>query len=366
MESNSTNRKKIFFGGMLTGPGCGELNGNLLTCELLSAHSTVVLVDTSLIESADEIDKVGSFSLLKVLKAIFAIGKSYKIIWCDVAYLVPGQTVGGVLRFMFFAIVAKALKKNIVYHFHGSRILDTFRGAKPLVKYFIGRFLSFSDVNFVLTESLKMAFANQLPLPGKIIVLPNCVDTHALRLRKDGCILNVLYFSNFMREKGVFEFVDAAIKLAATNRFHFTLAGGGSLEVVREIEFLIRGCEAISLVGYVSGEEKLKLLEGNDIYVLPTYYPQEGLPISMLECMSYGHAVITCRQGGIPDIINEGVNGLYVPKRDSHSIVNALLCLESDRILLSSISRNNVHSIHSNFSYEHYQRILVNSLNLLP
>ena len=53
----------------------------------------------------------------------------------------------------------------------------------------------------------------------------------------------------------------------------------------------------------MGGEEKRKLLKECYIFALPTRYPNEGQPISILEAMGNGMFIITTDHAGIPDIV---------------------------------------------------------------
>ena len=62
----------------------------------------------------------------------------------------------------------------------------------------------------------------------------------------------------------------------------------------------------------MGGEQKRKLLKECYIFALPTRYPNEGQPISILEAMGNGMFIITTNHAGIPDIVEDGVNGIVM------------------------------------------------------
>ena len=72
--------------------------------------------------------------------------------------------------------------------------------------------------------------------------------------------------------------------------------------------------------GWVSGEKKTRLLNWADVYILPSF--NEGLPISILEAMSYGCPVISTPVGGIPEVVRD--NGTLVTPGDSEEIFRAI------------------------------------------
>ena len=87
----------------------------------------------------------------------------------------------------------------------------------------------------------------------------------------------------------------------------------------------------------VFGEEKQRLLAHSDVLALPTY--NEGLPYALLEAMHAGLATITTRVGAIPDVVTEGVHGLFVPPRNPGAIAAAISSLAREPERLSRMAR---------------------------
>jgi glycosyltransferase involved in cell wall biosynthesis len=68
--------------------------------------------------------------------------------------------------------------------------------------------------------------------------------------------------------------------------------------------------DIVEFLGWISGMGKAIILNSSDVYILPSY--NEGLPISILESMSYGKAIISTYVGGIPEIVRNKENGLLI------------------------------------------------------
>lgn len=64
------------------------------------------------------------------------------------------------------------------------------------------------------------------------------------------------------------------------------------------------------------------MLNWTDILILPSY--NEGLPIAILEAMSYGKAIISSPVGGIPEIVMHGQNGILVKPGNQNELFNAI------------------------------------------
>jgi glycosyltransferase involved in cell wall biosynthesis len=75
---------------------------------------------------------------------------------------------------------------------------------------------------------------------------------------------------------------------------------------------------------FIDGVEKRKLYCESHIFCLPTYYPFEGQPISILEGYATGCAVITSNHSGIPFIFKDEKNGFMVEKKSVSSLTESL------------------------------------------
>ncbi|MCI0393141.1 MAG: glycosyltransferase [Acidobacteria bacterium] len=84
----------------------------------------------------------------------------------------------------------------------------------------------------------------------------------------------------------------------------------------------------IDHLGPVSLEERLLFFKRADVFVLPTY--AEGTPISMLEAMAAGLPVISTPVGGIPDVVEEGVEGYIVEPGDVEALADRIVRLIND------------------------------------
>lgn len=78
----------------------------------------------------------------------------------------------------------------------------------------------------------------------------------------------------------------------------------------------------VSYEGWISGSKKVECLNWEDVYILPSY--NEGLPIAILEAMSYKHPTISTPVGGIPEVIKTHENGILVQPGNKKEIAEAI------------------------------------------
>jgi glycosyltransferase involved in cell wall biosynthesis len=82
------------------------------------------------------------------------------------------------------------------------------------------------------------------------------------------------------------------------------------------------------------------ILSGYDIFLLTSY--TEGIPTVILEAMANGRPVISSKVGGVPEVVEQGINGFLYEFNDTDKAVEFILELYSDREKLTSIGYNNV------------------------
>jgi glycosyltransferase involved in cell wall biosynthesis len=101
---------------------------------------------------------------------------------------------------------------------------------------------------------------------------------------------------------------------------------GGNGEVLHLKELISKNNieDIVEFLGWISGKEKKKVLNECDVYILPSY--NEALPISILESMSYGKAIISTNVGGIPEIVGHKKNGLLINPGDLLQMEQAIDC----------------------------------------
>ena len=134
-----------------------------------------------------------------------------------------------------------------------------------------------------------------------------------------------------------------------TDNIHFELAGEGpdKAKIIDLIEKYQLGNTFI-LKGFV--ENIVDYYKGIDVYINTSIH--EGIPMSVLEAMSYGIPIIAPDTGGIKEMICDGVEGYLVEKRDKKIFANKCLELFNDRSLRRSIGNNAREKAEKEFSNE--------------
>lgn len=148
-------------------------------------------------------------------------------------------------------------------------------------------------------------------------------------------VLTVLYIAHCSREKGVFaaaEGVLCANRLLAERRLPLQLkfiAAGNFVDAPEQAEFN-RRCEdpmfagTVTHVGFVSGEQKLRLLRESALFLFPTQYLGENQPVNLIEAMAFALPLVTTRWRSLPEMLPPDYSGL-VNGQNPEEIAAAIL-----------------------------------------
>jgi glycosyltransferase involved in cell wall biosynthesis len=160
-------------------------------------------------------------------------------------------------------------------------------------------------------------------------------------LPKNGSI-KVLFASRLLKDKGIYDFVDAARILESTHKnIQFFIAGNcdannpNSLTraEIEEIS-LLKNVEYLGQTAHMSA-----LIASIHLLVLPSYYG-EGMPKVLLEAAACGRPVITTDNPGCRDAIINNKTGILVPIKSPSAISKSILSLVEDQKKLYEMSCN--------------------------
>lgn len=289
----------------------------------------------------------------------------------DLYYFTISQTKGGNWRDLLILKLIEYKKKKCIIHLHGGYY-------RQLIEKDCGnlqRRLNYSlikklDGCIVLGNMLQSIFKDMVD-DSKIFTVPNCVDNEYLLPQnlieekinniENNTTLHILYLSNFIESKGFKDVLNlAVIAKNAKKNLHFHFAGKFYKEEdhIFTQNFIQQNQlqEYVTFHGIVSGKNKNELLQQCHIFILPTRYPNEGQPISILEAMGNAMNIITTNHAGIPDITKDKVNGLVVDKNNINlnEIYDYIQYLNQNRNVLQSIASTNYQTAITQYTEAQY------------
>jgi len=246
--------------------------------------------------------------------------------------------VGGrasLYREAVFIGVARLTGRRVLTHLHAGNFESYFAAQGPLGRRFIIRGLGWSS-RFVAVSHEMAGWVRRRWPQAEVGVVPNGVEvsTFAGPRRYEADVPRLLFVGKMGYLKGEADLLCALARVrsggAAPLPFRLDLVGQLSPDIRARID--ATGLSAqVDHLGPVPLQARRRFFERADVFVLPTY--AEGTPIAVLEAMAAGLPVITTPVGGIPELIEDGVDGLLVPPGDDEALASRLALLLGDAAL---------------------------------
>jgi glycosyltransferase involved in cell wall biosynthesis len=249
-------------------------------------------------------------------------------------------------KLVFFAL-ARLARVPVLLHVHGGgfeRFYD--RSDAWLTQRLIRWALSSAARVLALSPRWASFFARIAPT-ARIAVLPNPVAP--ARTPTAGAIAGrISFLGRLTRNKGVFDLLQAFADASAGHPdAHLMLGGEGDRQAVIDCAQRLGIRQRVQLLGWVEGEAKERLLASSSIFALPSFV--EGVPVCVLEAMSYGVPVVVSRVGGVPDIVGHEVEGLLVAPGDGAGLAEALRRLLDAPALAQAMGERGRARVHHEF-----------------
>jgi glycosyltransferase involved in cell wall biosynthesis len=225
-------------------------------------------------------------------------------------------------KYIFFKI-AKLFKKKIIFQIHGAEFHLFFEKSTGKQRKKIKYVLENTDILICLSKEWKLFFESNFNIK-RLEILNNVVDYPIEPIQmKSTKPIQFLFLGYIDARKGIWDLCEVIIKHKAliTGRIKIRIGGNGQKEKLNSI-ISTNGLEDIvEYVGWVNAKRKHDLLSNSHVYLLPSY--NEGLPISVLEAMSYRMPIISTKVGGIPNVVDAG-NGFIINPGDLDGLFGAL------------------------------------------
>ena len=212
-------------------------------------------------------------------------------------------------------LLAMLFKKKIVFHIHGGGFKEFYRSNR-FTKWYVKKILNNANHVICLSEEWKQFFDKEIGLKNTSVV-PNPVDDYqSNRLPVIPYPLRLLFLGTVNEEKGIFDLLNYLRVSPIFSQYPIELHIGGIVEPGLNNRFseLINSHSRFIFHGWIGVHDKQKIFDCIDVFILPSYI--EGLPVSILEAMSFSKPIIATRVGGIPSLVKEGVNGWLIDHRD--------------------------------------------------
>ena len=336
---NMGKRAKVLFVTPLPPPvhGSAMVSQYIKDSALINGQFDCRFVNLS---TSRRMEEIGKRSVALYFKKAFRFGGSVARLLgnllChrfDLCYLAITCHGVGFLKDMPFVLLCKLFGRKVVIHQHNkgmSHDVDrwpyrwllplTYRGTTVILL----SWHLYPDIERVVKRSQVMICPNGIPDTG--------TEPSAQR---HNVVPRILFLSNLIVSKGVYVLLDA-LKILKEQGYSFVcdFVGGETKEIdaatfAREVER--RSLNEVAVYqGRKYGSEKDAYFNNADIFILPTFYDNECLPLVILEAMQHKTAVVATDEGGIPDIVDDGTTGLIAHRKDAADLAAKLAKLLPD------------------------------------
>lgn len=284
----------------------------------------------------------------------------------DVVYLLLSSGKLGFFRDCLFLWPAHVLRRPVICHLKSGRY-DAFHRVDGGFRQRLVLLTLRRCCKIIVLSPRLISLFQFLDQPEKVVAVLNGLPANDVppppQPRPGSEKVQVLYLSNLMTSKGYLDLIEAATILAQdpalSGRFEVHLAGriipdetatGRSItEIETELHARLGTAPLKNHVvwhGPVDGTRKTELLQKADVFVLPTNYPGEGQPVSIIEALAHGTAILSTEYRAIPDMVQPGVNGAFIEFGNPNGLAQELTRL---------IEAPDVRESYRNASYQIFQ-----------
>ncbi|HEY1283621.1 MAG TPA: glycosyltransferase family 4 protein [Steroidobacteraceae bacterium] len=245
-------------------------------------------------------------------------------------------------------LMARARGRPYIVHLHGGEFSQFYQDeCGPREQRFVRSILEKAALVLALSDEWRQKLLRICPR-ATIEVLPNAVPLPEPRALHSATPLapTVLFLGDIRRAKGTYDLVHAFAHIAERFPKARLLCGGiGAIEQVRALAQQLGIADRVDCPGWLDRAQKQRALACASIFVLPSY--AEGLPMSLLEAMSWGLPVITTPVGGIPQVVQHEANGCLVQPGNIDDLAAAMTTLlesPAARARLGAAARSTIES----------------------
>ncbi len=320
--------------------GVSMMNNIIYYSSLINKNLSKYLVE---IKFSSQFSEIRQFNLKKILKFIAIAVRLFinlSKIKPDVVYFSLMPVGKGFIRDFFYAMIIKLYKSKIIYHLNNIGISNYSK--KLLFKWMYKTVFKNSIIIHPSEILLKKELENLKLVNIKTFIIPNtCMLFSYSKIKseknKNG-IVKILFFSNLLPEKGLMVLLEA-IKNISDKVHNYELKVYGNYyrttEVNRYIRFISENnlSEKVFIMGPCFNKEKERVFLESDIFVFPSFFSEECFPLVILEAMQAKLAIISSSVGAVPEIIEDGVDGLLVEPKDYLLLASKIQLLVNNKKL---------------------------------
>ena len=292
---------------------------------------------------------VSGFSALKkILREVESTMRHNKI---DILHTTTSGSLGSYRDIKIAQLCKKYGVKSVMHCRYGCITEDI--KSKGLIGILLRKSMSHFDQIWVLDSRSYNTLKSIPSLASKVRLTPNSIEVNEKINPAPKLYRRIAFIGNLIPTKGLYELVEAAKRTDV----QLDIIGPGSDEVVSQVKKIAgdKLDKSIFVHGRLPNPEAVKFMHDVDIVALPTYYPWEAFPISIIEAMSLTKMVISCPRAAVKDMLTDldgNPCGMLVQPRSADAIVEAIKWCQSNKEEADEMCRKAYEKVYSSYRKE--------------
>lgn len=310
------------------------------------------------------LEDIGKFKFKKIfvfLHLLSRLRRLVKELQPNYVYITPNAKNGPFYKDFVIVMMLKLKGCKVVAHYHNKGVST--RQNKTFDNFLYKRF--FKGLKIILLSETLYPDVQKYVRREDVYTCPNGIpesnEKSIVINEKSSAIPHVLFLSNLQKEKGVLVLLDALKILKEKGCSLISdFVGGETAQINNErfdVEVLKRDLpDVVCYYGKKYGKDKDAFWEKANVFVFPTFYHNECFPLVLLEAMQHGLPIVTTDEGGIPDVVKDGENGLICKKNNPEDLAEKLMTLLDNEPLRLKMGQDGYKKYQEKFTLEIFER----------
>lgn len=321
-------------------------------------------INLALAKDLKDIGKGGILKMIAFMHLLRKVVATIKREKPDLCYVTPNARGGAFYKEFIVVMLLKIMNQKVIIHFHN-------KGVETRQERFIDNLLYKCFFKQLKTIILSNKLYNDIRKYAKaqdVYICPNGIPQTIPsdeKVEKQNQCVQLLFLSNMMKAKGVWDLVEACRILKERGlvfQCHFVGKWSDITQQSFECVTIEKQIDDVVFAhGARYGEEKLCFLKQGNIFILPTY--NECFPLVLLEAMERGIPCIGTDEGGIPDIIENGKTGYIVEKKKPQKLADKIAYLIEHPEIRMTMGKAGRDKFLKEFTIERFENRMTEILN---
>lgn len=327
---------------------------------LMELGYNVEISEKSLSKNIEEVNKINMVKLLRYFPNFFRYIFNLATFSPDLLVFFISGTGIGLIGESIFVLIARLMGNRYLLYLN-------VRGYKYLYNKnrFLHKYLPwlFNGAEGVIVLGKKLREEIETFCNCNIHIVPNCIEdkrSKSFEKRNASNIVNILYLSNITKSKGVWILLETIPEITAqTGNVKFTIAGPWQDKTFKDevMEYVFKNNikKFIEFPGPVYTEEKDLLFEKSDLFIFPTTYSLEAMPLVILEAMRASLPIISTDIGVISELVADGETGFTVNPNITEELIEKIIYLMNNSKIRKEMGRKGRKRFEECYSFDVYR-----------